>query len=807
MLLPPTEPGPAPAKYGAFLRRPLEVTPLPELFLEGSADGEEQTSTLIEAAAAGAEATKGIEELAAEARRRYDWVRRGPGDVLYGRIVNPDRFGLLVDASRANEPIQFVEVDPETGKEKLASVGAPAVSIGRDRALSFGFAETTANRIEQGRRALDGEFTRADFDTALELVEFAVEHRAEAPNALEVAEDLARRALAYDPKSVEAALELARVFEAGFRFEKALETYSSLREQYPHRALPVARMGLLEEKLLLFDEARADLEEAVHLERTNFEARFALGGFLARRGEYEAALEHLRAALKAAPSDPSLLDRRVAIRVALADALLALGELGEADGLYRQAYGAGSDAGADERLVGRARAGMLAVALLAPADGNAAEGEEGAQGFELLLDRGIAALAARDFPSAKDLLEGALELDPLRAVRPLSALAYLGLVTANEGEAMGFVERALEAAPHDAYALYLRGFLLGRQDDYDGARASLMAALDEEVAFEDALSTLGRIAFQLGHFQDARRLLERAVEVEPERPSVHALLGLDFLRLGTVSDASAAFDAALALSPADPVAKAGKAWCAYLGGDVTEAQVLLRDLDDARRAEGDADPWRLWARAQIDRIVDHVEKVEWRDSFNRSRLINGWQTRESDGPTVQMEDGAVRIEGVFSSSSGVAEVYREYAASDFVSFSARLFVSADTHARTGIRIARERQRRGDREVIGEASVSRFEDGALQVRILRKGRPPEITDMAEEFPVERWVRLTIERSGEASDSNVTISLDGVPLVENISVPSVGAANAPLLVGLFVEGDAGRSVRVLMDDASVVYRGNR
>ena len=162
----------------------------------------------------------------------------------------------------------------------------------------------------------------------------------------------------------------------------------------------------------------------------------------------------------------------------------------------------------------------------------------------------------------------------------------------------------------------------------------------------------------------------------------------------------------------------------------------------------------------------------------------------------------MKIEGQFDKPDGRAQVYREYIASEFVSLSASVRIVGENSVRAGVSIAREQQRRGESTVTGEASVSRHEDGSLQVRFVRQGQPVAVTDMQQPFPTNEWVRLTILREGVSSDTTVTILMDGIPLVENAKLPAVGGANVPLLVGLLVEGDRGRTCLVEMDDVSVV-----
>ena len=77
-------------------------------------------------------------------------------------------------------------------------------------------------------------------------------------------------------------------------------------------------------------------------------------------------------------------------------------------------------------------------------------------------------------------------------------------------------------------------------------------------------------------------------------------------------------------------------------------------------------------------------------------------------------------------------------------------------------------------------------------------------MQQPFPVGQWVRLRIERTGESSDARVTISMDGIPLVEDVPFASLGRAASPLLVGVVAEGEPGRSVDARFDNVAVVYR---
>jgi Flp pilus assembly protein TadD len=848
VLFPPGDPAPAPRAFGRTLRTRLEPLDAPDLFAEeGELDaGEEAEDGAGDAggpaddvpgelaglgylAAGDAQAGDPFEgETPAQRearyagyRQRYDWVRRTSGELVFGRIVNAERFSLKIDAARASEPLSFVQVDPETGREIFRSVGAPAIPIERSAILEFAFAETAANQIDLGAAALAGPFTRGAYEAALALGERCLQARLEAPRALEIARDLFQRAAAFDAQDPLPRLGLVRTHEATFDFESAHAEASALLEAFGHRPEVHVRLAAIEERLLLFEEAEARLRRAAAQQRASWEANWALGAFLLRRERAEEGLEFLQQAQRFAPQSPELQAARVGIRTDLGAAELARGELEPARAAFASALSA--DARAE-----RARAGARITALcaqriargapavsdgaLAASSGGAlatAEASQSSAGFELLLAEGLAHLeAARsvaDLTRAKGLFDAAAAADPLRANRALDALSFLAERAGHPERALEYVEDALEIEPGDAWALYQRGRLLVRRDDAEGARASLLAALDRELDFEDALVALGDMAFRLGNFEDAERFLERAVTLESTRPEVHALRGLNLLRLGDVSRAARSFERALALRADDPVAKAGDAWCTYLAGDAGEARIRLANLDDSRRHLPNEDPWRAWARAQIERLNDHLDKVEWTDGFERKRLGNGWIQRGEHQPT--LIEGALQIQGAFT-DNGTDLLYREIPAGLFVSFQADVWIGRDTKARAGLVVANERARAGAGERIGEASVSRHKEGDLQVRLIAQGRPPRVIDLDSElhphFPIEQWVRLSIEKVGLESDAPITIRMDGVPLVEEIALPALGRAGAPLVIGLFVEGEAGRPVLVRMDDVSIVYR---
>ncbi|MBK7641756.1 MAG: hypothetical protein IPJ19_01690 [Planctomycetes bacterium] len=373
-LRPPTLPGPAPARYGKLLRAALPALDAPDLFAT------EAVGEALGGAAADAPANLPLAQRIASFKRVYDWVRTN--DFKFGQIVNKDRFNLQ---RRPNEPILFVEYVPERGAPLIA--GAAPVPYEQKTVNEFGFADTVPNQIEIRRAAFGDTLAAAEYDSALAFADWCVEKRHEAPRALGVAEEVYRRAAAVITTDPMPRLGLARCYEAGFEFEKAFQEYRALLGATNNNQRVLARLAELEARFRLFDAARAHLEEAARGGRTDWQVQFAYGHFLATRGEYTAAIEHLRLANQFEPSAAEGKRDRARLRVELASALLADGNTTEALEWVDKALQADpADA--------RAQAAQLALVALGalPAPSTTTPPDDPGT-FELLLARGSTSCA------------------------------------------------------------------------------------------------------------------------------------------------------------------------------------------------------------------------------------------------------------------------------------------------------------------------------------------------------------------------------------------------------------------------------
>ena len=799
-LRPPTGAGPEPRLFGAYLRRELAPMEVPGLFDEiaGDGDGEFTDELDFEEPLPWKDLTP--EERMARIsgyRRLYDWVRFA--DLKWGRIANQDRYRL---AERRDEPFLFVEFDPATGMERFP--GQEPIAYARERIEEFGFAETLANELELKRQAFGEQLTPGQLMPALAFADWCVEHRLDSPRALEVAEEFYRRSEEIANGDPAPALGLASCFEAGFRFERAFEIYRDLATgDHTDHPVVLARLARLEARFRLFDRAEEHLATAERFGRSSWEVQRAYGRFLLERGRATEAVEHLRIAHRFEPTSPEHKNLRASIRAELGDALLATGDPDGALSAYSKSLQA------DETHQG-AMAGVFSVHYLrgeelnGSASGLADAGAEGA-GFGLLLATGLVALGEGEWTAAREKLELAARSDPRRAYQAWRALSYLAEVTGFPEEALALAEQANRNDPTDVYSLIRLGRLLAQRDDIQGALEAFTAALDRELDLPDVLAAMGELSYQGGDHEAAERYLHRSITLDDSVAGIHVLRGLNRLDLGRAELAQESFELALGLERTHPVARNGLAWCAYALGDSTEAMTIYREVDDSRRQLAEGDPHRAYARAQIKRISDHEEKVVWTDRFEREQLKNAWLVEQSERVSVALVDGAVWIDGAFPASQR-ARLKREYNAGDFVSFEAVITVHPGTRVRAGLFVSLEQFVRGQYQVRSEVTLTRHHDGVCQTRFMRRGQDDlPYTDV----PVIEWAAgdpkvLRIERYGESKDTRFRLLVDGIPVIQDVPVPTLGRTVGKLWVGVFAEGEPGRSVKIEIDDIEVVKR---
>ncbi|MFT7667360.1 MAG: tetratricopeptide (TPR) repeat protein [Planctomycetota bacterium] len=801
LLRPAPNSGPAASLLGTFLRQEVQSMEDPGLFLDEAGDGFQDM----------AEDEYAVEDdvdddlLTAEERQQrtaryktaYDSINIG--SVHYGQIRNADRYSLSL---RVEDAIDFIEVDPASGKDKWP--GQAPIVYERSRIDSFAFADTVENRLELERLTFKGELSHGKYLAALDYADNCFAERFNSARALEMAIEAFTKCASLTSENPRAELGLASCAEAAFDFERAFEILDRLIQgQYSKHPVTLTRMAQLETRFRMIERARRHFEMAESYGRTSWYVQWHYGSFLLAQGENESAVAHLKLASQFEPTSAEFQDVRGSIRTDYGNALVAVGDLEAARGLYKNALMVNPD----EQ---RARAGLLNIGYLTGKqdDSVSPQGPSGA-GFELLVAKGLIAIESGEVVAAKDFLTLAAEADPLRAYEAWRALSYLAEITGNLSEALAYIDQAEINNPADVYSLYQRGRILALSDDNSGALESLSKALDLELDLPDALSAIGLLEMEAGNHEDAERYFERAIGIDRNLRSAITMRGLNALSLGRPQIAAEQFDNALSLENGDPVASIGRAWCTYALGDPTEAKTLLREFEDSRREMGAEDAYRAYALEQIDRIGTWQEKVVWTDRFERQDLRNGWKVDEVPDTLINMREGNVAMEGSFD-QAGRTRLKRFFTSGDFVSLEAKLTIQPGNTSRVGLFVALE-QKRGSRratETTAEVTLSRHpQDKKVQYRSMRKGRSDEddyVDSEIMEWKDGQTVTLRLERYGESAKTAFRVLVDGVPIIDRLPMPAIGSTTREIVVGVFAEGEPGRTVSLLIDDVQIIRR---
>ena len=209
-------------------------------------------------------------------KQQYDWIYTN--GYQFGRILNEDRYRIEFSPE---EPLLFTPVNPATG----VPLYPKPIEYGPDRVREWGLVENSLTGIELGSPPSATPCPRRSSTTRFASPR-RLRLRNETPRALEVAEELFRRAQAINTQDdVGPRLGLARCYELGFRLEEAYRTYQSLLDDgFDTSAVVHSRFGSLLAKLRLDGDAEESFREGLRVERANWEGRWRYGRFLMERG-------------------------------------------------------------------------------------------------------------------------------------------------------------------------------------------------------------------------------------------------------------------------------------------------------------------------------------------------------------------------------------------------------------------------------------------------------------------------------------------------------------------------------------------
>ena len=386
-------------------------------------------------------------------------------------------------------------------------------------------------------------------------------HPASAINYLEVA-------AAHDHLSLAGQIALGDAYQQGGNLPPAIQVWeTTLRATEPSVDLYTR---LLDAHLTLSDYPASinDLQALTALQPTNAEIRYQLGLLLATQ-QPEAALAHL---VQAAEFDPNLSEATQALvssirtarfvedpaytKLEAGRALASIDEWELAVEAFRQSTGDRPDYAEAWAFLGEARQHLIGD-----------NSENAFSDLEKALELDPASLTANTFlalywqrqgryDQALGYLKTATDLypdNPALQVELGNTYAILGEIeTAHQK-----YQRAIELDPQNpTYYRLMAGFSIKheyhvRQIGLPAARQAVILSPDDP----ETLDTIGQVLTLLGDANSAERVLQRALQVDPEYPPAHLHLGIIYALNGETKRAYQKFTLVSSLAPDTPAAE------------------------------------------------------------------------------------------------------------------------------------------------------------------------------------------------------------------------------------------------------------
>lgn len=135
------------------------------------------------------------------------------------------------------------------------------------------------------------------------------------------------------------------------------------------------------------------------------------------------------------------------------------------------------------------------------------------------------------------------------------------------------------------------------------AEGQLSAAVEAEPAYSDAWAYLGTAQDQMG--RNGRTAIARAIELEPDRPLAHSLMGHHWLAQQRPDLARQEFVTARDLDPDSPAHLADVALTYQMEGDTSSAEAWYQAA--VRRAPDEPTFWMVLARFYLDAVNEVAE--------------------------------------------------------------------------------------------------------------------------------------------------------------------------------------------------------
>jgi tetratricopeptide (TPR) repeat protein len=405
--------------------------------------------------------------------------------------------------------------------------------------------------------------------------------------------------------------------------DAALALMAKLVAQYPKQAGAWQAQGLLALRFNQVELAEKSAREALRLQPQSKESALLLTGALVRKGDIAGADQMMESVLKnnAAAADLRMgyvrlliesnqraqareqLKKILAVDPDNEDAhftvgLLALDErkLDEAEPHFLLLAKTGAKAG-EHAMDAEYYLGRIAELRRQPqaAYDHYEKVTSGNQALDAALRRASMLAKLGKLQEARDTLEALRRQFPPLADRFYAAEGEILMQAGANDDALALFGRGLEESPDNPDLLYSRSLVYERMGKSELAEADLRAVLDKTPSDSRALNALGyMLVVHTDRYDEADRLITRALELNPDEPAAIDSLGWLRYRQGRIAESLDLLQKAYAMFPDAEIA-------AHLG----EVLWTSGDKDRARTvwAEGEkAEPDNAALRETVKRL-------------------------------------------------------------------------------------------------------------------------------------------------------------------------------------------------------------
>lgn len=755
------------------------------------------------------------------AARTYDRVwQQGQSTPWFGTVECDgvaDRFELekLTDFSGLVIRLRQFSIEEEKIKG-LMTFG------GRDdstKVVKVQLADNLANEVE--RRIRDVPHDVAHLPKLAELIDWLL---AQSREDARIYDRALEQALVYRQVSGDVTVDglrlQLRVLRQRGDLAGELALLQTLEKSQPGSAFLHESFGVLKARLRLDADAEVDLRAAATAAPNDAMVQGLLALFLLDRGRAQEALPVARRAQSAIGSVVDIGSKQ-RIAAVLVRTYLAVGDLAAANAALSLVpepvpflrasidYAAGDPTAA------------LAGFRNAAGGPDAMQAQLGAASCLLRLER---------WQEAMQAFLGVIDQAPLLRARAHDGIACLQLRLGQFDQAIAATERALEANPADAYALYLRGRALRLQGQLQPAQEALAAALRwrddfvhaiaEMAAVRNAMAQEARGEDQALHALAAKRYAERAVRLSPV-PLVEflELEGLYRFAAADSQGALAAFGAARDVA-ARAAGATGTELQLYARGCLAVVDYSQGRVDDAinqlQRLATDLPkehPMRRWAEATLRLIDDHLQKELLEDRFERQELGSIWPIDRDPSVVSTIDGNAILLRGKLT--RGEVSVERSGAvprARNFLAVQCRMQLGPTHSRRDGLAGLRLVTAAG-----GAAAQPDFlfecgvREGQPFLRLVEgRDEPMQQTPAIAGFDVggEQTIEVRVHpRPDQETMWTMVVTWNGTVVLRRDLRTLTGRTQTELKTVLFAQGPRGSDVDVRFDDYRLERRKDR